>query len=116
MIVRATARKRPVPRSAARKPRTSSGSVFAMRWAKPKCMKAAGITSTSSLCLRGTMPKVSSELPVAWSTASSSHSSSVQRMISLAAGPAVRRGDLSLLVLLMPEPDPYAIEPPPESQ
>ncbi len=51
-----TARNRRIPPSAARKPSTSSGTLFAATWEKPKCTKADGTTSTSSDGVRCTMP------------------------------------------------------------
>lgn len=80
-----TAANRRMPPSAARKPRTSSGTLFAATWAKPKWTKAAGTTSTSSDGVRGTMPKPSSACPLITSATSSSHSSATQPAISLAA-------------------------------
>ncbi|CAM5635335.1 hypothetical protein SRIMM317S_05377 [Streptomyces rimosus subsp. rimosus] len=80
-----TNRARPL-RSAARKPRSSSGRVFAARWSKPKWMKAAGSTSASSLISRGRTPKVSSAFPEAASAISRTHSSATHPSISAAAG------------------------------
>lgn len=60
MISAQTAAKRRRPPSAERNPSTSSGTLFAATWPKPKWMNEAGTTSASSGTERGTIPKSSS--------------------------------------------------------
>lgn len=61
MIIAATAANLRIPLSAARKPKTSSGTLLEATWPKPKWMKDAGTTSSSSAARRGSIPKPSSE-------------------------------------------------------
>ena len=74
-----------MPPAIARKPNTRNGTVLASRCGQPPCSSGAHTMPPSPDSERDTMPSLSSDSPVSWSTSSITYSSAVKASMTSAA-------------------------------